>query len=632
MPKGLPVVPRLLTDLKIESLVIVDDEFETAGRPAVEEIIGAVRSGLAAAESPERARVLAAFAELGVAESGPWDEQLRRRWEAGDDVAKDELAARVVGSEGTVARPLSAALAAIASWFGEDGPALVTMTPAQWEAGGKELIDKATGSVVCLFDEELGPGRKGTLLMQAAMADSPAEDRFFFGLLTGTTDRAGEDARTETLQRAVESDRVIVIEKGRAAEPDEFAARLRLVVQLTYHNAFRSIARGAMTSAMGKTTEHLDALTVADFDRIVLLTATQEGTWEADELLRLIGIWERTFRREEMLAKRGEIEALLSRIRVARPSSAQPEPASALVRQLRHFELYAGDDINAAYLPIELGDIFSLGDGREYALMVQPCDIVVRKDGTRNRDPRVAPLVAIAQKANGTPPGGPTDSYHHLEYYESTEGGKAYLLFTRVALLPLSVLDLVSFRPDGAAALDPAGAAPAGLLASMAKRHRVLARAFKVVDEDVAAAEAMLAAEHAATELKAGEKPAVAATPNRGKGTAASAPAETPGARLLRLAWTPYTGDNEVELGPARSGGELRFGPRRVGRILGPQAAAALLRFHQFGSRPAFEGDFAREYVQAAPSERPAEAAAAPAVDRPIEGSAETGSAVVQPA
>lgn len=587
MPKGLPVVPRLLADLGIETLIVVDDEWEAAARPALEEVIGWMQATLFGDNAPEKARIGAALADLGL-DTESWPELLRSRWDAGDDSARAELAARLVASE----TDTSGRLPAIAAWFADDGPKLLQVTPERWNAEGEGLLDQAKGSVICLFDERLGEGRTGTTLLQAAMAKNREKDRFFFGLLTGTVEVSSEVTRTATLQRDVTNERVIVIAKNRAYEPPEFAARLHLLVQLTYHDGLRSIAKTAMKEAMEDTGKRLDALTVADFDRIVIETARREGTWEADELLRLIGIWERSERRARMLARRGEIEQLLTRIRVARPPSAKREPASPRVRGLRRLDLYATEDINATYLPIELGDVFSVGE-KEYVLLVQPCDTMVRTKGTRGRQPDVAPLAAIIWTDTAAPD-GPADAFFQLEYYEATEGKKAYLDFRKVTLAPLAVLDLVSFHLDGEATIDPDAPSPTAAFPSMQKRYEALAKAFKVVHADVAAAEALVAAEQRAEaeKLVATEKPA------RGAKPAVGAPTETEGSRLRRLAWAPYTGDETLTLAPSRSDTELRFGLRRVGRILAPHAAAALTRFHQWRSRPAFEADFAREYPE----------------------------------
>lgn len=602
MSKGLPVVQRLLVDLGIEQLVIVDDEWRSATLPTLEAVLGAVQSALLGEDSPERQRVVAAFADLGISESGDsWRDLLIRRWKDGDDSVREALEAKLVG-------PLSPVLTTIASWFGEDGPNLVQLTPERWNAEGKSLLDGAKGSVICLFDENLGAERKGTSLLLAALAEKRPEDQFFFGLLTGTIERSSEETRTATLKHDVKSDRVIAIAKDRTTEPtapSEFADGLRIVVQATFHAGLRRMAKTAIDDALAETTNRLDGLTVADFDRIVLETAQREGTWEADELLRLIGIWERSERRTQMLAKRAEIERFLARIRVARPVAARLEPASPQVRELRRFELHAAQDINEAYLPIELGDVFSL-DEEAYVLMVQPCDMVVRKGGIRGRDPWAVPLVAIVRTEGGMP-NGPSDAFYHLEYYESSPGKEAYIDFRKMAFLPLAVLDLVSFRLDGNATIDPSATPPTAAFASMQKLFRTLAKTFKVVRADVAAAEKLMATEErvAAEERAAAEKLA-AANPARGQKAAAKAPAETEGARLRRLAWAPYTGDAALTLTPMRLDAELRFGLRRVGRILPPHAATALTRFHQWRSRPAFEADFAREYPEASPSAAPA--------------------------
>jgi hypothetical protein len=565
MTDDLAVVPKLLVDLKIESLIIIDDEWETTSRPAVEDVIGEVRGALLGEDSPERQRISAVFDELDLKETGPWDEQLRRRWTDGDEAVQERLAAQLVGRRSDSPGPLAAALPTIASWFGENGPRLVQLTPRQWDTDGKRLLDDVKGSAICLFDEELHTGRKGTSLMEAALAEKRPEGRFFFGLLTATIPSSSEEAKTESLQGQLSSDRVIVIAKDRTTDGAQFADRLRNVVLATYHDSLRTMAKDAITNAQEETTRRLDSLTVTDFDRIVLETAHREGTWEGDELLRLIGIWERSERRTRIFAERDQIEQLLHRIRAARPATDNVEPASSRVRELRRLELYATDDINRAYLPIELGDVFSL-DGEEWVLLVQACEMMVRKNGQRARDPRFAPLAAITQP--GVPPDISSGAYYRLEYYAASTGNEAYVDFRKVALLPLSVLDLVSFRFDGQASIDPTIEAPAGAFASLRKRYGVLAKEFKTVLKD----------------LEVAEKPPAGNLPKDER------------SRLERLALAPYQGEAGLKLIPIRTTTELSFGLHRSGRILPPHATAMLTRFHQWRSRPAFEADFAREY------------------------------------
>jgi len=101
-------------------------------------------------------------------------------------------------------------------------------------------------------------------------------------------------------------------------------------------------------------------------------------------------------------------------------------------------------------------------------------------------------------------------------------GKEAYIDFRKIALLPLDVLDLVSFRLDGNAAIDLRAAPPTAALASMQKRFETLAKIFKAVREDVAAAEELMAMEA----RTAGEKLSTI-NPTRSQKAVAKTPRET---------------------------------------------------------------------------------------------------------
>lgn len=123
-----------------------------------------------------------------------------------------------------------------------------------------------------------------------------------------------------------------------------------------------------------------------------------------------------------------------------------PSSAWALQRD----ELYEPyDHINKNYLPLELGDVFErvgVNDAKQYILLAQPCDLMVRNDG-KKRHPELdrVPIAEIVCTDDQ-----PAYS-EELSYFDELPTKKWYVKLKRIHFVRLDVLDLCVFNQDGIA-------------------------------------------------------------------------------------------------------------------------------------------------------------------------------------
>ncbi len=95
--------------------------------------------------------------------------------------------------------------------------------------------------------------------------------------------------------------------------------------------------------------------------------------------------------------RRARINQSLERIRLVEKIKTGGETPfdKTQVLDLRKKELYINSDIqNQLHYPVSNGDIFKIQD-KEYILLVQPCNIALRSNGTRDRKYNLGLLVEL---------------------------------------------------------------------------------------------------------------------------------------------------------------------------------------------------------------------------------------------
>lgn len=578
-------VQEICERAKLALVVVVDDEIAPVS-VSPEDIIGSIRAALAGAtvtvdrlreHLPGDVRIDAPSTEQ-VEET--WPDDLRAWWGGTDEAEHGRIADSLRGVL-DLPPPADAKLGALSAWF--PGPtALRLMEPSAWrtEAGPLVSGSQAAAPALVLFDEDLrratdaALGEKGgvTLLREALALEGA--DRVVFGLLSNRftiEDEATEWHRLRDEQE-LPAGPYIPLSKDRLTNPRAFAHGLRLALTNRSAGRLREDVHGIVRNSADAAKNRLERLTPWDFERIVLESSEEEGAWEVDTLLRLMGIIERKERRRQAHASRSALDEAVGVIRALRQTAVEIVPASTGdVRELRREELYlAVTDVNDLRLPLELGDIFEReGTRMAYMLLAPACDLVLRSDGRRTLS--AAPLVPIKSASDSARDrkAARADLYPEIPYYQPDDDDAYWHLdLLRPTTIDLDVLDLATYRRDGRCCFHGAPAQPDGLFApQVARQQHVTARFTK------------LAEARSGLEKALGNKDADLSKEVRD--------------RLRRLVASGFSfGALSIVAFP--EAGALAFGLRRAGRLLEPQASALLGAYHALQTRAAFEHDFAR--------------------------------------
>ena len=453
-----------------------------------------------------------------------------------------------------------------------NGIEVVELAPDEWSEQKEGLVgDTKTVATLFLFDLSFStpvPDEAGLKELTDTLAEcSPTS---VCGLITHTVTPADEVSRWEKWSDddARPRSRFLVISKQHLtgeADLAGFARMLKLTLVNKHCDALRTRTGELLKSAVDEACEALRSLNVFDFEHVVFRMSRREGAYEPDTLLRLfdaqIGAAIRTAVRKDpvVLDRATQLRAFSS---TSVSADDQPSPQ---IRRLRHQELYASaDEVNAVYLPLQLGDLFertsTSGAKRLYVLVAQPCDLALRHDGKR-----VGLEAFLCEIATG--PAEHPHLHHELRHWDVTNARVVhYVRFGQRHCVVLDALDLCCSNMGGCAQTT-LGAPPPGLLTPwQAERHKLTQRFAE-------AYVSLLTQPNIGQQLQAHVERSTSnhfAKASKGRGRLFDATARE---------------DDD--------GRHLAFNFRRVGRIRQPVAGDLLVRFCQCGSRGAFPRDYA---------------------------------------
>lgn len=331
----------------------------------------------------------------------------------------------------------------------------------------------------------------------------------------------------------------------------------------------------------------LIAQNVTDLDQAIFENSISEGASELDVLLRINVLRQRRDARHAFQGQKlRDILVEMRRFRQATESHLpNPEPAALeqfrIWRQIEVFE--DGDLINPIHTPLTCGDIFSCVSGtgaeaktKEFLLLAQPCDLMVREKGTRIAEAGL--LVLLTKEIPGKETRNAARFHEIVGVLPANQVWR--LDFLNSFVVDLAVLDYCVFDPKGKVVLSTSTTVAAGLL---------------TVGYEVALLEAKKwLTKVLAPDSKVAPKPL------------------SVGARGGKY---QYTLD--------RAAARLEFPLTRVGRLEPAVAHASLAAWASYQTRAALDHDFAR-LAEVTPS--PAAPAAKPAAPAPVPGP-EIGSA-----
>src|SRR6202041_2693797 len=271
------------------------------------------------------------------------------------------------------------------------------MSRKRWEAEKDKIFGSNKPLILLLVDEDFskepGGSRSDGLKIIKEVIKQGNPDVFLCGLLShGYSASDVHQQWTELCEReGLDKSRFVLIPKWLLDEdPDGLMTFLRLTKLAVLNRPADQLKQRAseiLSKAQTAAAKDLSSIDIYDFDHIVFRSSEQEGIWEPDTLFRVFGLFHRD---ETRRAAKGDdgFHELAARIRVisqiATPTQVTP---SFNTWKIQRMELYEDSEyLNPYCLPIELGDIFekSGGTSKQYILLSQACDLMVRSTGDRH--------------------------------------------------------------------------------------------------------------------------------------------------------------------------------------------------------------------------------------------------------
>lgn len=202
-------------------------------------------------------------------------------------------------------------------------------------------------------------------------------------------------------------------------------------------------------------------LTPESFNHIIQKSSRKEGVWEMETLIRVSDIITsyNALRTLVSNTRRTKINQCLKKIRKiesVKTGDATPFDKTQVL-DLRNKELYINNNIqNRLHYPLSNGDIFKIQD-KEYILLVQPCNVSLRKDGKRDRDYNIGLLVELEIIEKETFQNYKKGQLATIEVIEDVTLKQDLIKVARFSTfksVSLSPLDLTVFDSDGIAKIN----------------------------------------------------------------------------------------------------------------------------------------------------------------------------------
>lgn len=576
-------IQSLIQYFQINQIIYVDDYFEE--RFEVEPVIG----WLSDLHNDLLAQIQEIFPDIPFgADRDIWTQAFRDNWKNLLPENQKEIALNIATILGKSLSQDNKVVNKLPGYFPPEFR-IILISPTQWTTQKELLLGSASSQakVLCFFDQDLslasgftstGP-RSGIGLLQEVIQRGN-HDAVICCLLTHTI--TSLDAEMTAWRDLSKSNNLnlydfLPLAKLRLSDdnsPVLFAdglkkAALNLRVENLKQVAVNIVKKGSKIAL-----QELQNLDVYDFDQMILRSSHKDGVWEADTLMRVYQIFQRDAFVRSMLGL-GNSRKMAKNIELIRKLNEvdlngifhydYPQ-----VKPLRRKELY---EENSALLhaPLETGDIFSsLDEQKQFVLLGQPCDLLVRKEGVRNNTNLAVPLVLI-EKESITKKF--KDSYWRthakLEYYYCDNQNTAIVSFAKSYHVDIDILDLAVIHPSGLCEIDIRKQKPRNLSyrytpgwvirrGELIKRFSVLEKELKIIQKHLTEI----------TDQDAQDKIWRAAIPKLS---------------ITDLGLASFSYEN----------GMLNFGLKRIGRIRKLGAERLLKIYTQYLSRDADEVDFA---------------------------------------
>lgn len=373
------------------------------------------------------------------------------------------------------------------------------LSPSEWVANKDDIIQSLgeTTKILFLFDIEFGSAplpdnRDGRDLAVELLQDANINNFLYCGIfshlfnINEEHDKRGEYCRTHNLEK----EKFYTISKKRFQSDSylpSLAEGIRNTLLINEVELLKKEATTLLKKSFVESINEINDLTPESFNHIIQKSSVSEGIWEMTTLIRISNIIMTNKALNALLpnSRRIKINQSLGKIRqVEKVKTGGETPFDKTqVLNLRTKELYVKNDIqNQLHYPLSNGDIFKI-QNKEYILLVQPCNIALRKDGVRERKYNIGLIVEL-------------ETIKREDFFKYRKGQLATLEVLEDVTLPsdlvkiarfstfqsvsLSPLDLTVFNKDGKAKINLSEEEnkSSTIQESWKKRYKVLHKVF----------------------------------------------------------------------------------------------------------------------------------------------------------
>jgi len=393
------------------------------------------------------------FSTITVSDEDIINDQIRQQWDSFDSFKKQEIATIIQKDTGEeIDNVILPEILQIIP-----GTSLRTLSPSEWQDNKNSFLQKKKNTLF-LFDQDLKLTSGSSEPMDGIniIAEILKSDDVLCGLITQTVTQANcIEKRGELSQKYnISSDQFFIIPKEDLKNNKAlFLYLLKLTILSKDFSFFKERINNILNDTVNISMSHIKDIHVEDFNHIIFEKPHNEGLWEPDMYFRIYSHYQR---REfnKLVLPDSDLHTAISNIRSVRDIST--EPLSYLippkVRAIQRDELYEeGDYLNKNHLPIELGDIFEMADSsrpnpRKFILLMQPCDLIIRNNGSRARDDKRIALFEI--KSNKVKQ-YKSDFEDELTYFGESSEEQYYIKYKEAYLIKDYILDLCVYSSEG---------------------------------------------------------------------------------------------------------------------------------------------------------------------------------------
>lgn len=467
-----------------------------------------------------------------------------------------------------------AALAELRALIPDGDTAYHPITLTGWEQQKADVL-ASEEPVLVLFDRDFSregrPADAGEDLLIEAIRDG--NENVYCGMLThrATSDRAESELVEKIAERGGrETVEIVVISKQTVInKPESFPAKLKgALLARPLHRLRDKVTSQYLAAAEDAVAaiKSLDAYTLSE----LVAASDEEGSHGAHNIVRVAANRLHASVQRSLWTDKA-ITGLLSEIRVVHTAGKPRNPLPPTdITALRRADRYVeGDFLAELHLPLEPGDIFEKvepavmlrgakrNSGKRYILLMQACDIAVRREGRRLGNPATLTLARLKKTRRDK-----VRAFdHQLEWYDEVGEGEVWCVQLLERLpIPARALEACVFGVGGFGVVDPTQERPAGLTPGWAKRFdelqvwrsRQLAKYQELVNDKTGPELEKIISQH------------LSGTPDQ----------------VVEI---------KAEIDP--NAGKIAFGLRRVGRASDDDARLMLASAGNYTARPAREGN-----------------------------------------